>query len=38
MNDILKLLIDEPNLVKINEKHMIDEGYLQSITNEKNKI
>ena len=38
MNDILKLIIDEPDLIKINEKHVIDEGYLQSIINEKNEI
>jgi spore coat polysaccharide biosynthesis protein SpsF len=38
MKDILKLLFDEPDLIKINEKHVIDEGYLQSITNEKKEI
>ncbi len=38
MKDILQLLIDEPNLIKINEKYVIDEGYLKSVIDEKNKI
>ena len=38
MKDILQLLKEQPNLRKINESHIIDEGYLQSLNNEKNKI
>ena len=38
MKDILQLLIDEPNLIKINEEYVMDEGYLKSVINEKNKI
>jgi len=38
MNDILELLEQQPNLKKINANYIMNEGYLQSLKDEKNKI
>jgi len=36
MKDILNLFEKEPNLKKINENYILNEGYLKSLKDEKN--
>ena len=38
MKDILELLEKEPNLIKINDNYIMDEGYKKSIENDKKNI
>jgi len=37
MNDILELFEQQPDLKKINADYIMNEGYLQSLKDEKNK-